>query len=407
MNDPPQDATELFKNIRQSTSVELRLGASSLPGLTKDEMARYGRHLVLHEIGIEGQRRLKASSVLVVGVGGLGTPAATYLVAAGVGRVGLVDGDVIEKTNLHRQVLFTESDVGKKKVLVAKSRLLKTNPNVKIEAIPVRLDSSNALELFSRFDLVVDATDNLPSRYLISDACVLLGKPDVFASALGFDGQASVFYSREGPCYRCFYPQPPPPETVESCENAGVLGVVPGIMGSVQAVQAINLLLHNGSPLIGKLLVFSGIDSSFVQIRIKKNPDCPVCGSNPTIKKLIDYEQFCGTRRQSDDSNLDIDPVELKESMSHGAKMILLDVREPYEYEICHIRGSKLIPLGELSKRLHELEKDREIVVYCHHGNRSATAMNLLRKEGYTNSRNLKGGIDAWRVRVDPTMRSY
>lgn len=377
------------------------------PPLTSDEMVRYSRHLALPDIGIAGQRKLKSSSVLVVGMGGLGTPAAVYLAAAGVGRIGIVDSDKVEESNLHRQFLFSESDVGLNKTDVAKSRLLQVNPNTAVEAFQLRLDSSNAKHILRGFDVVVDATDNLPSRYLINDACVLLGKPDVYASALQFDGQASVFFARKGPCYRCLYPEPPPPDQVESCEQAGVLGVVPGMMGTLQAVQAISLVLGRGSPLVGRLLVFSGLDSSFNELTFRKDPRCPVCSKNPTIRKLIDYEAFCGSGGRAEGQPADITPIALKASIEGGTRPLLLDVREPYEHRICRLEGSKLIPLGQLSERMRELDRNRDIVAYCHHGNRSAVAVQLLKRAGYERVRNLEGGIEAWATQVDPETTRY
>ncbi len=375
-------------------------------GLSPGELVRYARHLALPEVGSAGQRRLKASSALVVGLGGLGNPAAAYLAAAGVGRIGLVDGDDVERSNLHRQFLFTEADVGQNKAEVARRRLLAINPSVGVKTFPVRLISSNAMRVISGFDVVVDSTDNLPSRYLISDACVLGGKPDVYASALGFDGQASVFHPPRGPCYRCLYPTPPPPEGVESCEDAGVLGVVPGVMGTVQALQVLTILLGVGPSLLGRLLVFSGLDSSFEELRIKRDPDCPACGQRPTIRKLIDYEAFCGAEPERDDLP-ETTPKELKASLGRARGPVLLDVREPYEHEICRIAGSKLIPLKELGRRLGELDRSREIVVYCHHGRRSAAAVRLLRRAGYRKAMNLKGGIEAWAELVDHRMARY
>jgi adenylyltransferase/sulfurtransferase len=387
-----------------AVSPKAKASARKLSRLSESELIRYARHLVLPEVGEKGQRKLKASSVLVVGVGGLGIPAATYLTAAGVGRIGLVDDDVIEMSNLQRQFLFSESDIGENKAAIARSRLLRVNPGIEVVSFQVRLDSSNAMDVVRGFDVVVDCTDNLPSRYLINDACVLLGKPDVYASALGFDGQASVFDANRGPCYRCLYPLPPPPDAVKSCEEAGVLGVVPGIMGGVQAVQAISILLGKGSPLVGRLLVFSGLDSSFDEVRFKRNPGCPVCGPKPTIRELVDYEEFCGARGPP--TPYETTPLELKESIRRGGRPLLLDVREPYEHEICSMGGSRLIPLGQLRERMNELDRSRPIVVYCHHGDRSARAVKLLRMAGYK-ATNLTGGIEAWRMQVDPGMRRY
>lgn len=375
--------------------------------LTASDSRRYARHLVLPEVGLEGQRLLKGSSVLIVGVGGLGVPAAVYLAAAGVGRIGLVDGDAVEITNLQRQFIFNEDDVGRKKAEVAAERLRTINPNVEVTAYAERLTSGNALGTIKPYDLVVDATDDLPTRYLVSDACVMLGKPDVYASAQGVDGQASVFSTSDGPCYRCLYPSPPPPGSVRTCEDAGVLNVIPGILGGLQANQAIGLLTGKGSPLIGRLLVFSGLDNSFDEVRIRKNPACPACGKNPTITQLVDYEEFCGTKRVAAPTQFDLSPEELKASIDSGRAPLLLDVREQYEYDICRLQGAKLIPLGELEERMGELPKDREIVAYCHVGVRSTSAVAILRAAGYAHVQNLMGGIDAWAAQVDPRTPRY
>jgi sulfur-carrier protein adenylyltransferase/sulfurtransferase len=374
--------------------------------LTASEGQRYSRHLVLPEVGVEGQRRLKGSSVLVVGMGGLGTPAAVYLASAGVGRIGIVDHDVVEMPNLQRQFLFSEADLGRKKVEVAAAKLRQVNPNAEIVPYDKKLSSDNALELMRDYEVVIDATDNLPSRYLINDACVMLGKPDVYASVLGFDGQASVFWGERGPCYRCLYPEPPPPESVMSCEDAGVLGVLPGVMGGLQAVQAIQILLGKGSPLIGRLLVFNGMDSSFDEVKIKKVSDCAVCGSNPTVKKLIDYEEFCGTKKASP-VEFNVTPIALKASIDRGEEILLVDVREPYEYELCHLEGATLIPLGQLRARMNDLKKEKEMIVYCHVGVRSTQAVAFLRQAGFSNARNLQGGIDAWSRQVDSNVPRY
>ncbi len=377
----------------------------SLP-LTPSEGQRYSRHLVLPEVGPEGQRRLKGSTVLVVGIGGLGTPAAVYLASAGVGRIGIVDHDVVELPNLQRQFLFSEADLGRKKVEVAAARLREVNPNIEIVAYDRRLDSSNALDLMRDYEVTVDATDNLPSRYLINDACVMLGKPDVYASVLGFDGQASVFWARQGPCYRCLYPLPPPPESVKSCEDAGILGVLPGVMGGLQALLAIQILLGRSPTFIGKLFVFSGLDISFDEVKIKKDSHCLVCGPNPTVTRLIDYDEFCGLRKAKP-VEFNIIPAALKATIDRGERPLLLDVREPYEYDLCHLEGAKLLPLGQLQTRMSELEKNTEMVVYCHTGIRSTQAVTLLRDAGFPNTRNLQGGIDAWARQVDPRMPRY
>ena len=376
-------------------------------GLSLNETRRYSRHLVLHEVGPNGQLRLKHSSALVVGLGGLGVPAAVQLVSAGVGRVGIADSDKVEMSNLQRQFIFSKNDLEQRKVDAAREKLGSVNPEVKVTTHPVRLDASNATELIQEYDLVIDATDNLPSRYLINDVCVLLGKPDVYASVLGFDGQVSVFKTPEGPCYRCLFPEPPLPESLKSCEQAGVLNTVANITGSIQANQAISILLGKGTPLIGRLLTFDGLDNSFDEIRFNKNPSCAICGPNPTITKLIDYEKFCGI--QSDESNVesDITVVELKEIIDSGKHPALIDVREPSEYSMCHLDSSVLIPLDQLSARLDELHKDREIIVYCHIGIRSASAVMLLRESGFTKARNLLGGIDEWARQIDPNMVRY
>lgn len=377
------------------------------PGLSNDELVRYSRHLLLPEVGVEGQRSLKSGSVLVVGAGGLGTPAATYLAAAGVGRIGLVDNDVIEKSNLQRQFLYTEADLGRSKVDVARARLAGINPNVNLEPHNLVLDSTNAMDVLKNYDVVIDGTDNFPTRYLLNDACVLLGKPDVYASIFRFDGQASVFYAKEGPCYRCLFPEPPPPDSVPSCAEGGVLGVLPGIMGSIQAVQAINLLLNKGKTLIGRLLVFSATDTTFTELRIGKNPECPVCGDNPRVTQLIDYDQFCGLKRNEASVDREISPTSLKARIDEGRRPLLLDVREPFEYSICHLPDALLIPTGALPARLGELNPAGEIVVYCHTGVRSARAVELLRAAGFAKARNLTGGIRAWSLEVDHTMPQY
>jgi len=361
---------------------------------------------VLPELGREGQQKLKRSSVLTIGAGGLGIPASVYLAAAGVGRIGIVDDDVVEKSNLHRQTIYSEADVGRPKAKVAGEKLRDVNPYISVEPHEVRLSSANAMEILKAYDVVVDCTDNFPARYLINDACVLLGKPDVYASIFRFDGQASVFSARRGPCYRCLFPEPPPPDSVQDCSVAGVLGVLPGVMGSIQAVEALKLLLGYGEPLLGRLLLFTATDMSFNELRFKKNPSCPVCGPNPTLTRLIDYEEFCGTRRVPS-SVSEITPKELKRVMENLEDIVLLDVREPYEYELCRIEGSKLIPLGELGRRLGELDKSADIVVYCHVGVRSARAVELLSSGGFGRVRNLKGGIKGWAAEVDPTIPIY
>lgn len=374
--------------------------------LTKAEVERYSRQLVLPEMGPSGQKKLKGSSAVVIGAGGLGIPASVYLAAAGVGRIGLVDGDVVEKSNLHRQVIYSEADVGKPKVDAALEKLKEVNPHVSIVPHRLRLDSTNALKLLQKYDVVLDCTDNFPARYLVNDACVMLHKPDVYASVFRFDGQVSVFHADEGPCYRCLFPEPPPPDTVQDCAEAGVLGVLPGIMGSMQAAQAINLIIGHGQPLVGRLLLLNAADMSFNELRVGKNRQCPVCGVHPTLTKLIDYEEFCGTNR-SVPKVAEVDATTLKKLIDSGSRVKLLDVREPYEYELCHIPGSRLIPLEELEKRVGELDPEDEIVVYCHVGVRSARAVELLSSKGFRRARNLMGGIRAWADSVDPQMPLY
>ena len=373
--------------------------------LSRAEIERYSRQLVLPELGRAGQERLKGSSVLIVGAGGLGVPSAVYLAAAGVGRIGVVDEDVVEKSNLHRQTIYTEQDVGRPKARVAAERLRGVNPYVVVEPHEVKLSSANAMGILEGYDAVLDCTDNFPARYLINDACVLLGKPDVYASIFRFDGQASVFYAKGGPCYRCLYPEPPPPDSVQDCAVAGVLGVLPGVMGSIQAVEALKLILGQGEPLSGRLLLFNATDMTFNELRFKKNAQCTVCGKSPTITSLVDYEAFCGWRVPP--AVREITPLELKRLLEQKSRITVLDVREPFEHDLCKIEGSKLIPLGELPKRIGELDKSADTVVYCHVGARSARAANLLTSEGFRMVRNLKGGIRRWAEEVDSRMPVY
>jgi molybdopterin/thiamine biosynthesis adenylyltransferase/rhodanese-related sulfurtransferase len=376
--------------------------------LTGPELSRYSRHLIMPEVGLDGQGKFKDSSVLIVGAGGLGTPSATYLAAAGIGRIGIVDFDVVEASNLHRQVLFGEDDLGRSKAEVIKERLRRVNPHVQVDVHRVRLDSSNALQILADYDIVVDGTDNFPTRYLINDACVLLNKPNVYASVFRFDGQASIFLPGEGPCYRCLYPEPPPPGLVPSCAEGGVLGVLPGIMGSIQAVQVINLILAKGKLLVGRLLLFDAANAKFTELSIAKNPDCPICGPNPTIRGLIDYDEFCGTGREIElGAGKEIVPTTLKNWLDSGREVVLLDVREPFEARICAIDGSHLIPLGDLPRRVNELDTADDIVVYCRSGSRSAQAVQLLSTLGFTRAQNLKGGILAWGRDVDPAINVY
>jgi adenylyltransferase/sulfurtransferase len=396
------DTLMIVPSVAGGTTTQVQRG----PNFSAGELARYSRHLIMPEVGLDGQRKLKSASVLIIGAGGLGTPSAIYLAAAGVGRIGIVDFDTIEKSNLHRQILYSERDVGKSKADVAKERLLQVNPNVVVEIHKVKLDSSNALDILKNYDIIMDGTDNFPTRYLVNDACVLLGKPNVYASIFRFEGQASVFYAKEGPCYRCLYPEPPPPGLVPSCAEGGVLGVLPGIMGSLQAAQTIDLILGKGTPLIGRLLLFNALDMKFKELKLRKNPNCSVCGPNPTVKKLIDYEAFCGVQEELNPEQ-EVTVKTLKKLLDGKKDVTILDVREPFEYEICHLDGSKLIPLGELPERVSELSTADQIVVHCHTGGRSANAVKFLNSLGFKKAKNLKGGIKAWAEQIDPSMPTY
>jgi len=379
--------------------------------LSKDEILRYSRHLIMPEVGMEGQLKLKQARVLCIGAGGLGSPLALYLGAAGVGKLGLVDFDVVDYTNLQRQVIHGTSDVGRPKLDSARDTLREINPHIEIETFEARLASDNALDIFGGFDIIADGTDNFPTRYLVNDACVLLGKPNVYASIFRFEGQASIFYAEQGPCYRCLYPEPPPPGLVPSCAEGGVLGVLPGIMGCIQAMETIKLILGRGEPLIGRLLLFDALGMKFRELKLRKNPDCPICGTNRTITRLIDYEQFCGIRGEEyipvHTGIPEITPAEVKKKMDSHEPFVLIDVREPHEFQICRIPGSKLIPLGEVPKRMNELNSADEIVVHCKSGMRSAKAVDFLMKSGFLKIHNLKGGILAWSEQVDPSVPKY
>jgi adenylyltransferase/sulfurtransferase len=373
--------------------------------LSKDEILRYSRHLIMPEVGTEGQLKLKAAKVLLVGTGGLGAPLGLYLAAAGVGRIGLVDFDVVDFTNLQRQVIHGTSDVGRKKLDSAADRMREINPFVRIDKHEVALASDNALGILRDYDIVVDGTDNFPTRYLVNDACVLLGKPNVYGSIFRFEGQATVFAYEGGPCYRCLYPEPPPPGLVPSCAEGGVLGILPGTIGLIQATETVKLILGIGEPLVGRLLLYDALAMRFRELKVRKNPECPVCGDHPTITKLIDYQQFCGIPQQAPAEG-DIDPLEVKAKIDRGDPFMLIDVREPHEYRICRIPTAKLIPLGELPKRLNELNPSVEIVAHCKSGMRSAKAVDLLKKNGFR-ARNMKGGILAWSDKVDPAVPKY
>jgi sulfur-carrier protein adenylyltransferase/sulfurtransferase len=382
----------------------------SIPAtLSNDEILRYSRHLIMPEVAMEGQLKLKAARVLCIGAGGLGSPLALYLAAAGVGTLGLVDFDVVDYTNLQRQVLHHTSDVGRPKLDSAIDKLNAINPFVQTERFETMLNSSNALEIFRGFDIIADGTDNFATRYLVNDACVLSGKPNVYASIFRFEGQASVFATEDGPCYRCLYPEPPPPGLVPSCAEGGVLGVLPGLLGVIQATEVIKLILGAGDSLIGRLLLVDALAMRFRELRVRKNPDCPVCGTNPTVKELIDYNQFCGIRGEDAPSTAkvpEIQVAELKRRLDAGEDIFILDVREPHEYQICNV-GGHLIPLGDLPKRIHELDSSREIVVHCKSGARSAKAVDFLRQSGFKRASNLTGGILAWADKIDPSIPKY
>ena len=386
---------------------------ATTPGvqLSKDEILRYSRHLIMPEVGMEGQLKLKQAKVLCVGAGGLGSPLALYLAAAGVGKLGIVEFDTVDFTNLQRQVIHGTSDVGRTKLQSARETLLEINPNVEIEGFETRLSSDNALDIFRDYDIIADGTDNFPTRYLVNDACVLLGKPNAYASIFRFEGQASIFWAEQGPCYRCLYPEPPPPGLVPSCAEGGVLGVLPGIMGCIQAMETIKLILGRGDSLVGRLLLFDALAMKFRELKLRKNPDCPICGTNRTITKLIDYEQFCGIRGEEHEPVFngipEITPAEVKKKMDAHEPFVLIDVREPHEYQICSIPGSKLIPLGEVAKRMSELDSADEIVVHCKSGMRSAKAVDFLLKSGFRKIHNMKGGILAWSDQVDPSVPKY
>ncbi|HYP04639.1 MAG TPA: molybdopterin-synthase adenylyltransferase MoeB [Bryobacteraceae bacterium] len=380
------------------------------PTLSKEEVLRYSRHLIMPEVGMEGQLKLKSAKVLMVGAGGLGAPLGMYLAAAGIGRIGMVDFDVVDHTNLQRQVIHGTKDVGKKKLDSAAETMHDINPYVQLDKYDVALNSDNALELFGQYDMVIDGTDNFPTRYLVNDACVLLKKPNVYGSIFRFEGQATVFAYEGGPCYRCLYPEPPPPGLVPSCAEGGVLGILPGLIGLVQATEAVKLILGTGEPLVGRLLLYDALAMRFRELKLRKNPECPVCGDHPTVTKLIDYQEFCGLGRGQEEvveATGDIDPVEVKQKIDRGDDFILIDVREPHEYQICSIPQAKLIPLGEVQKRMNELNTADEIVMHCKGGTRSAKAVDILKQAGFKRVRNMKGGILAWSDKVDPSVPKY
>jgi adenylyltransferase/sulfurtransferase len=383
-----------------------------LPELTTDDLARYSRHLILPEVGMEGQQKLKAAKVLCVGTGGLGSPLALYLAAAGIGTLGLVDFDVVDASNLQRQIIHSTKDIGRKKLDSAEEKLTALNPSLKVVKHDTMLSSANALEILKDYDIVADGTDNFPTRYLVNDACVLLGKPNVYGSIFRFEGQASVFATEEGPCYRCLYPEPPPPGLVPSCAEGGVLGILPGLVGVIQATEVIKLILGNGSPLVGRLLLVDALNMRFRELKLRKNPECPVCGDHPTVTELIDYQNFCGIVPEApQEANLkngipQITVKELKRRIDAGEDVQLIDVREPYEYQIAQI-GGKLIPQNDVPQRLAEIDRDREVVVHCKSGGRSQRIAEFLKQSGYPRVANVAGGILAWSDEIDPKVQKY
>jgi sulfur-carrier protein adenylyltransferase/sulfurtransferase len=424
----PGDTVSIIPSVAGGapTTIDAAPGVNrALPELTNDEVKRYSRHLIMPEVGVDGQRKLKASSVLCIGAGGLGSPVAMYLAAAGVGTLGLVDFDVVDFSNLQRQILHGTPDVGRTKLASAKDRLSALNPEIRIETYETALSSQNALKLFEPYDVIVDGTDNFPTRYLVNDACVLLGKPNAYGSIFRFEGQASVFATKNGPCYRCLYPEPPPPGLVPSCAEGGVLGVLPGMIGMIQATEAIKLILGVGEPLIGRFLIYDALRMRFRELKLRKDPDCPVCGTHPTVTALIDYEQFCGilpaapepappigvtdatNATNMTNAPTEITAVELKQRLDRGDDLKIVDVREPNEYQINRIPGSVLIPLGDVPKRYNELDPDDVIVVHCKMGGRSAKAADFLRSVGFKNVLNLKGGVLDWVDKVDPAQPKY
>jgi len=384
------------------------------PQLTNDEVKRYSRHLIMPEVGVDGQRKLKAAKVLCIGAGGLGSPVAMYLAAAGVGTIGLVDFDVVDFSNLQRQILHSTPDVGRPKLTSAKEKLTALNPEIEIRTHEVALSSQNALQLFEPYDVIVDGTDNFPTRYLVNDACVLLGKPNAYGSIFRFEGQASVFGTNEGPCYRCLYPEPPPPGLVPSCAEGGVLGVLPGLIGIIQATEAVKLIMGIGEPLIGRFLIYDALRMRFRELKLRKDPDCPVCGTHPTVTKLIDYEQFCGIApaaqepvAHTQNSAIELTSLELKQRLDRGDRLTIVDVREPNELQINRIPGSLHIPLGDIPKRYNELDPAAEYVMQCKSGVRSGKAADFLRSVGFKRVLNLKGGILDWIDKVDPSQPKY
>jgi sulfur-carrier protein adenylyltransferase/sulfurtransferase len=378
--------------------------------LSNEEIARYSRHLILPEVGMQGQVKLKQAKVALIGAGGLGAPLGLYLAAAGVGRIGVVDFDVVDASNLQRQVIHGTSDLGRKKLDSAGDRIRDINPNVAVDKFDASLTSENAFEILKDYDIVIDGTDNFPTRYLVNDACVLLKKPNVYGSIFRFEGQATVFAYEDGPCYRCLYPEPPPPGLVPSCAEGGVLGILPGVIGLIQATEAVKIILGAGETLKGRLLLYDALGMRFRELKLRRDRNCPVCGEHPTVTKLIDYQEFCGVRpmaSQPAPTEGLIDPIEVKQKLDRGDDFLLIDVREPHEYQIARIPGARLIPLGELPKHLNELDPKADIVAHCKSGGRSQKAVDLMKQNGFQNVRNMVGGITAWSDKVDPTVPKY
>lgn len=408
-----KDATPVKEGDTISIVPSIAGGSATLAppeALSKEEILRYSRHVIIPEVGIEGQIKLKQAKVLLVGAGGLGAPLGMYLAAAGVGRIGIVDFDVVDLTNLQRQVIHGTRDVGRKKLDSAAETMREINPHVQIDRHETALSSENALDIIRDYDMVVDGTDNFPTRYLVNDACVLSGKPNVYGSIFRFEGQATVFAYPGGPCYRCLYPEPPPPGLVPSCAEGGVLGILPGTVGLIQATEAVKLILGIGEPLVGRLLLYDALAMRFRELKLRKNPECPACGEQPSITRLIDYHQFCGVPKVAEQPKVeegDIDAAGLAGKLNRGDNFVLVDVREPHEYKIARIPGARLIPLGELTRRVGELDPEAETIVHCRSGVRSARAVGFLRQQGFRNVRNMAGGILAWSDQVDPSVPKY
>jgi adenylyltransferase/sulfurtransferase len=410
-----KDATALQGNETISIVPSIAGGSAAVAereaaALTNEEVARYSRHLIVPEVGMDGQLKLKQAKVVMIGAGGLGAPLGLYLAAAGVGRIGVVDFDVVDASNLQRQVIHGTSDIGRKKLDSAAESMRDINPNIQIDRFDTSLSSENALEILKDYDIVVDGTDNFPTRYLVNDACVLLKKPNVYGSIFRFEGQATVFAYEDGPCYRCLYPEPPPPGLVPSCAEGGVLGILPGIIGLIQATETVKLILGKGEPLKGRLLLYDALGMRFRELKLRRDPKCPVCGDHPTVTKLIDYQEFCGIHpapAQPVQTEGVIDVQEVKKKLDRGDDFVLIDVREPHEYQIARIPGAKLIPLGELPKHLGELNPDADIVAHCRSGARSQKAVDLMKQNGFKHVRNMTGGILAWSDKVDPSVPKY